>query len=99
MQQEIIEAIQNIEEASQMQFCGPGYLDEGYSIYDAYDLDDLSDIMFHGSYTDLDELPDGIVELNACQLVDVAKVLFAQATSLEEAELRLSWLKTVREFW
>ena len=75
MRQELLSAIQNIERLSQMQFCGEGYLDEGHSIYAAYDLSELGDIMFRGIYTAYHELPDYLEALNGCQLNDVAKAL------------------------
>ncbi len=93
MDQELIPLIQRIETITQMQFCGKGYLDAGHSIYAIYDLDDLSDILFHGTYSDINELPDDILKLNGCHLEDVAKHLLDRGdlSGEEYRQVKMGW--------
>lgn len=75
----IIEAIQEIERITQMQFDNKVYIEGGYSIYPNGKMNkDYSDLFFTGAYTNFDELDEVLdIDLNGCDLDEVVLTLAA----------------------
>ena len=74
---ELITIVQKIESRAQMQWTNREYLESGSSIYAVYTVDEEDDcsLLFHGTYTDYNTLPDFLSRYNGCHLDDVARVL------------------------
>jgi len=74
---ELITIVQKIESRAQMQWTNKEYLESGSSVYAVYVVDEEDDggLLFHGTYTDHNTLPDILSRYNGCHLDIVARVL------------------------
>lgn len=72
MNRQLIQVVQKIERLTQMQWAEREYLEGGHSIYHVWSTEDADGLLFHGTYTDYNTLPDDIAALNGCDLLDVA---------------------------
>ena len=74
-----VEALQEIERITQMQFDNQIYIEGGHSIYPNSKTDDnYTDLFFTGSYTDFNELDKTLdIDLNECDLGEVILTLVA----------------------
>ena len=74
---ELITIAQKIESRAQMQWTNKEYLESGSSIYAIYAVDEEDNygLLFHGTYTNYNTLPDFLSRYNGCHLEVVARVL------------------------